>query len=1598
MSLAQLSRYGLGACFALAVLLLVMGWQNYQSWNAHREQLAELIDITGRVDGLYDASEEILFTQTSVAQWSRYDQRARELKNRLERFASVDPAARDAAEAVDRMHSLVATSASETAEERGLHHEAADVPPPLARPFPGRDRVERLTTLDKALERANTELLNNRRRAIEHDVAWMALTFAAAGALLALVSLALLSIFHRRIIRPLETMRTTVAEIRAGEPDARMPVHSADEVGTLGHAINELLDAQATHFAWLDQQCAEIERHQHLLSEAERIAGIGSWRLDIASKRLEWSDQIFHILAEPPQSFTPSIAALHRYVHPDDRERLAQHERDAARGLHAHEIEFRILASDGAERWIYEHAELEYGDDGQPAYLTGVAHDITERRYAEHRLRQYQLLVESGDELISVCDSAYRYVLVNRAYAAWHGHTQETIEGLAVPDVVGQRHFDEVIRPHAERCLAGESQSLEMERTDSRGQTRLLLARIYPVDAPDGSDRYIAAALSDITEHKRTQAALEEQSNLLAIGGRIAGFGGWALDVDTGQVTWSDTVADILEGPRGDATTLDEALQRLLESDAQRVRALLERCIERGEPYDTEVRIVTGDGDQRWLRVAGEPARFEDGRTVRVQGALQDITTYKRAESELREQSHLLAIAGRTARFGGWSVDLVQGVITWSDMVAEIHGMPAGYSPSVDEDGIGFFVPEHRDRIRAAFRACTEAGEPFDEELQIIDATGRRLWVRAIAEAVYDDDGAIVAVHGAFQDIDASKRREERLADYRALIENSSELFAIGDADYRYTLVNEAYARLQGTTSEELVGRPMHEVVGERNFTEYVRPHYDRALAGERVQFEMVHEDPKRGARHILAHYEPIDSVTGADRHVGAVMTDITALKEAETELQHLNEHLANVLESITDAFLTVDRDWIFQYVNAEAGRIMGRDPQDLVGRNAWAEFSEGVGTAFEDAFTRAMDRREPMSVEEYYAPLGMWLDVRVYPTDAGLALYFRDVTERRRTLEQLREQDEALRHNRNELAQALETRQALINSLPANIALLDAEGNVIDVNGRWIAFGRENEGADPSQQIGVNYLAICETADGPCAEEAPETADGLRRILGGERERFWLEYPCHGPEEYRWYRLEAARLAGESSGGEGGGAVVMHVDITERKLAERELNRLAYEDALTRLPSRNGFIRDVAAWLGRDEPQAGATVAALDLTRMRDYNDTHGYATGDALLTEVGRRLEAAVGEYGVVARIGGDEFAIFVAARADQAPQDQRSALAESLAEPFPTDGVRVDVEARFGYTELVRPDQDAEELLRQAELALFRNRDAGTPDIWTAYSGDLEEETRQRVQITRELREALNQDEFELHFQPKVDLATGRLTACEALIRWHHPERGLQSPGTFIPIAEQSQLIGPIGDWAIREACRRIHEWREAGLDIVPVAVNVSLVQFMVGDLTSTLRDALDAYEVPPGALSLEITESVFEQASTALRDQLERIHEIGVRLSLDDFGTGYSSLLYLQRYPFDEIKIDQGFVFELLDDPYSHQVVTLIMGLAEALGVDIIAEGVENPDTRDALCALGCRRGQGYYYSMPLAPEDFRWLLERQSPLPLVGLRPQTGTSG
>ncbi len=430
--------------------------------------------------------------------------------------------------------------------------------------------------------------------------------------------------------------------------------------------------------------------------------------------------------------------------------------------------------------------------------------------------------------------------------------------------------------------------------------------------------------------------------------------------------------------------------------------------------------------------------------------------------------------------------------------------------------------------------------------------------------------------------------------------------------------------------------------------------------------------------------------------------------------------------------------------------------------------------------------------------------------------------------------------------------------------------------------------------------------------------------------------------------------------------------DLTARRRREEELHRLATTDMLTGLANRVSLYRQLELAL---DQSAAAAVLMIDLDGFKDVNDTLGHDVGDAILREVARRLEALVGSDGLVARIGGDEFAVLLPGAA---PTDQAAALARRViarvAEPIVIDGHEVRVAASCGVALAPEHAQEPLELMGHADLALFKAKSIGRGQTFTFVTALRMEAVARRL-YGIELHRAVSTGEFVLFYQPQLRLDDGRLTGAEALIRWRHPQRGLLSPAAFLPALEGGPLAAVVGAWVLDEACAQAAQWRRAGALDFRVGVNLFGAQFRVDDLVTEVEAALQRHGLPPEALELEITENIVLDHDALALDSLKRLRALGVGIAFDDFGTGYASLSLLKTYPLSRIKIDRSFVHSLIESERDRSVVRAILDMAGSFGLETIAEGVEQAQQQTCLRTLGCAEGQGYLFGKPMPAAEF-----------------------
>jgi diguanylate cyclase (GGDEF)-like protein/PAS domain S-box-containing protein len=466
-----------------------------------------------------------------------------------------------------------------------------------------------------------------------------------------------------------------------------------------------------------------------------------------------------------------------------------------------------------------------------------------------------------------------------------------------------------------------------------------------------------------------------------------------------------------------------------------------------------------------------------------------------------------------------------------------------------------------------------------------------------------------------------------------------------------------------------------------------------------------------------------------------------------------------------------------------------------------------------------------------------------------------------------------------------------------------------------------------------------------------------------------------------KWARLNL-RAVSDSSGN-----VVLQEgtveDITDRKTAEERINFLAYYDALTELPHR-ALLQDrldyaLAGARRRDEKIA---LLFLDLDQFKAVNNSFGHSFGDVVLKEVAQRLKRCAGDHNTVARMGGDDFLILLSSVNDAADAAiAAEQIMDAMDMPFIAQGHSISVRCSIGVSMFPEHGTDGETLMRNAEAARYSAKDLGRSNV-RFFTDEMNAKAAEHLVIDRNLRLVLERNEFFLMYQPQMEMATGRITGFEALIRWQHPEMGLVHPDRFISIAENNGLILPIGEWVLRTACAQARRWQDDGLAAVPVAVNVSAVQFRQDNFRAVLRKVLQETGLPPRLLELELTESLLLSNADVTLSVLQELKEMGLKLAVDDFGTGYSSFSYLRKFAVDKLKIDKSFLRDVVADCGDAAITTAIISMARALHLKVIAEGVEDEPQMDFLRDSGCDGIQGNYFSKPVSADEAASMLQRR----------------
>lgn len=729
---------------------------------------------------------------------------------------------------------------------------------------------------------------------------------------------------------------------------------------------------------------------------------------------------------------------------------------------------------------------------------------------------------------------------------------------------------------------------------------------------------------------------------------------------------------------------------------------------------------------------------------------------------------------------------------------------------------------------------------------------------------------------------------------------------------------------------------------------------------------EEMQIDTLSGRKWVRMVCQAVLNKRGQIKGLQGMVQDIVARKQDQQASLQLAIRLTTTLSSSTQAFVTLNPQCCFTYLNQESEQLLRHTTAELLGKEIWQVLINDKNQRLRQELQRSIATGSQVEFEDFYPGLGKWLEVRACPFVEGLAVYFRDVSKRRKSQEQL---------------MLLQTCISRLNDI-----VLIAEAQPARKKVPYIVFvnqafeqhtgysQREVMGQTPNKLLGP----------GAAQDEFQRMTKMLTRRQQPRSEL--LIYRKNG--SCFWLELEIVQVAATAD--ELVHWVAVGRDITQRKAAADAIHQLAFYDPLTSLPNRLMLLNRLEQVMSQSVAlRRNGALMFIDVDKLKALNDTLGHHKGDLLLQQVAQRLGSCVEDTDTVARLGGDEFVVLLEDLGDDsiAAAAKTRKLADTvlaqLREPFDLAGHQHYTTSSIGVTSLSGPHDSVSEVLKQADLAMYQAKTTGRNTV-CFFDPEMQAAVTASAAVSSELHTALRKHEFVLHYQPQID-RHGHVIGVEALLRWQHPRGTLVMPADFIPLAEETGLILPLGHWALATVCEQLAAWAKwpqaASLSI---AVNVSVRQFRHPDFVDQVMAEIRRTGIKPQRLKLELTETLLADDMDVTLARMGTLKALGVTLALDDFGMGYSSLSSLKRLPLDQLKIDKSFMVEVLTDRADAAICRAIVTLAHSLNLKVIAEGVETQAQHDFLIAEGCDQFQGFLFSTPLPIAQFEAYLAVQAP--------------
>jgi diguanylate cyclase (GGDEF)-like protein/PAS domain S-box-containing protein len=1217
--------------------------------------------------------------------------------------------------------------------------------------------------------------------------------------------------------------------------------------------------------------------------------------------------------------------------------------------------------------------------------ITGVSvfgKDITDRKRAEQALQESEtrfrnFFEENGTVMFLVVPETGEFVYVNRAACEFYGYPRERLIGMFTRQI--SLSAPEEIARDRQRALRKECSCFYYSHRLASGEVREIELHSSPFEV-DGR-QMLCAIVNDITERKRAEQALQESEtrfrNFFEQNGTVMIL----VVPETGEIAAANRAASKYYG---------YSREQLIGMNVNRFNTLPphEVALEQQRAFSEErnffnFRHRLASGEEREVEVYSSPVEA-NGRRL-LFSIVHDVTDRRRAEEELRESSDFLKEAQRIGDLGCYVLDVPSGVWTSTSRLDEIFGIDDRYPRTVE--GWEALVHPADQAMMAAYFAGEVIGDgrPFDKEYRIVRQTDQaERWVRGQGKLDFDEQGKPFKMRGIISDVTVHRQWEMQLQDseerYRATFEQAAVGIVHASFEGHILHCNTCFAGMLGYTTEEISDKTIGQITAPEDCAANIAA-LNRIRHGD-ASSEILEKRYIRKDGSLCWTKLTISLMcdgAGNPLHYIAVAEDINARKAIEQSLAAVQETLRlseeryrTVFETSSDAVLIAQlSDGIIIDANQallDAGRyerneVIGHTTEEL---GIWV--NAGDRRKLLDLILQNDSCRNLEILFKRKDGETLWMRLSASLIEVGgcacTLTFAHDISAAKAAQDLLTAAAEALRLSEERYRTAFQTSIDAIN-----INRMD-DGKYLDCNQAFLdVMGYERE-----EVIGKTSLQLGVWAD---PHDRMTMANQVKE--NGSFRGLEVQFRKKSGELF-WGVISASAMEVD------GVPCILSItrDLSEVKAAQNEIRSLAYYDPLTGLPNRRLLLERLRQSLAAGSPDGRLrALLFVELDNFKMLNETIGHITGDLLLMGVARRIVTCAREADIVSRFGGDEFALMLEDLSEIAEEAaaQAKAVAEKIQDsiclPFQLEGREYLTTASIGITVFGADREGASELIQEADIAIYQATTAGRNTI-RFFSPALQAAVNARATLEEDLRQAIKARQFLLYYQPLV--ARGRLIGAEALIRWQHPTRGLVWPGEFIPLAEETGLILPLGDWVLEAACEQLAAWaghqQSAHLSL---AVNISALQFRQPGFVATVLSALERSGANPKHLKLELTESMLVENIEEIIAKMTELKAHGLSFSLDDFGTGYSSLAYLKRLPLSLLKIDRAFVRDMLVDATSGAIAQTIISLGRAMGLSVIAEGVENEEQRGFLAGLGCHTFQGFLFSPPLPLVQFEALL-------------------